>query len=131
MVMLGWQDDGTMGPNINSSVLPPKPGSTAALARQANSGGIGAALAQQKLQNRNRQLQQQLDNKVLQQVQPQQIAKAAPKVEVPGTGANRGAVGSLGASSGMGVAGNAEAGLLGSVNTEVQNDDNLLPYQKV
>ena len=131
MVMLGWQDDGTIGPNINSSVLPPKPGSTAALARQANSGGIGAALAQQKLQTRNRQLQQQLDNKVLQQVQPQQIAKAAPKVEVPGTGANRGAVGSLGASSGAGVAGNAEAGLVGSVNTEVQNDDMLLPYQKV
>tara|TARA_R110002167_G_scaffold247014_1_gene452581 strand:- start:152 stop:523 length:372 start_codon:yes stop_codon:yes gene_type:complete len=123
--MLGWQDDGTIGPNINSSVLPPKPGSIAALARQANSGGIGASLAQQKLQNRQYAKQQ------VQQVQPQQIAKAAPKVEVPGTGANRGAVGSLGASSGMGVAGNAEAGLLGSVNTEVQNDDNLLPYQKV
>ena len=58
-----------------------------------------------------------------------QAAPAAPK-EVPGTGANRGAVGSLGASSGAGVAGNAQAGLLGSVNTEVQNDDNLLPYQK-
>ena len=61
----------------------------------------------------------------------QQVAKAIPKVETPGTGANRGAVGSLGRSSGAGVAGNAQAGLLGSVNTEVQNDDMLLPYQKV
>ena len=69
-------------------------------------------------------------------VQIQQVARTipkveAPKVETPGTGANRGAVGSLGASSGAGVAGNAQAGLLGSVNTEVQNDDTLLPYQKV
>ena len=59
-----------------------------------------------------------------------QAAPAAPK-EVPGKGANRGAVGSLGTSSGAGVAGNAQAGLVGSVNTEVQNDDMLLPYQKV
>jgi hypothetical protein len=67
------------------------------------------------------------------QVQPQvqQIAKEAPKVETPGTGANRGAVGSLGTASGAGVAGSAQAGLVGSVNTEVQNDDMLLPYQKV
>ena len=61
----------------------------------------------------------------------QQVAKAIPKVETPGKGANRGAVGSLGTSSGAGVAGNAQAGLLGSVNTEVQNDDMLIPYQKV
>jgi len=60
----------------------------------------------------------------------QQVAKAIPK-ETPGTGANRGAVGSLGRSSGAGVAGSAQAGLVGSVNTEVQNDDELLPYQKV
>ena len=66
----------------------------------------------------------------VQQAPAQQVAKAIPK-ETPGTGANRGAVGSLGASSGAGIAGNAEAGLVGSVNTEVQNDDNLLPYQKV
>mgnify|MGYP001576850598 CR=1 FL=1 len=51
--------------------------------------------------------------------------------EVPGKGANRGAVGSLGAVSNPGVAGSAQAGLVGSVNTEVQNDDMLLPYQKV
>ena len=65
-----------------------------------------------------------------QQAPAQQVAKATPK-ETPGKGANRSAVGSLGTSSGAGVAGNAEAGLLGSVNTEVQNDDVLLPYQKV
>ncbi len=47
------------------------------------------------------------------------------------TGANRGAVGSLGMSSGIGTAGSAQAGLVGSVNTEVQNDDQLLPYQKL
>ena len=47
------------------------------------------------------------------------------------TGANRGAVGSLGMSSGIGTAGSAKAGLIGSVNTEVQNDDVLLPYQKL
>jgi len=46
------------------------------------------------------------------------------------TGANRGAVGSLGTSSGIGTAGSAQAGLIGSVNTEVQNDDVLLPYMK-
>lgn len=47
------------------------------------------------------------------------------------TGANRGAVGSLGMSSGIGAVSNAQAGLVGSVNTEVQNDDNLLPYKKL
>ena len=120
MVMIGWQDDGTMGPNINTSVLPAKPGSTAALARQANSGGIGAALAQQQLQNRQ----------ISKQTSAQKAAEAS-KEEKPGTGANRGAVGSLGTSSGIGTAGSAQAGLVGSVNTEVQNDDVLLPYQKI
>jgi hypothetical protein len=115
MVMIGWQDDGTMGPNINSSIIPPKPGSTAALARQANSGGIAAAEAAQKLQNRQSAGQQ----------------ASTPKEETQGTGTNSGAVGSLGASSGMGVAGTSQAGLVGSVNTEVQNDDVLLPYQKI
>lgn len=115
MVMMGWQDDGTMGPNINTSVLPAKPGSTAALARQANSGGIGAVQAAQKL--RDRQSAGQL--------------ASTPKEEKPGTGANRAAVGSLGTSSGIGTAGTSQAGLVGSVNTEVQNDDVLLPYQKL
>jgi hypothetical protein len=109
------------------AVNAPKPGSVAARALQSNMGGPAAAVAKQSFE--------------LPQVQPQvqQIAKAAPKEEpvqqiakeVPGTGANKGAVGSLGASSGAGIAGNAEAGLVGSVNTEVQNDDVLLPYQKV
>jgi hypothetical protein len=57
-------------------------------------------------------------------------AATAPK-ETPGKGANRGTVGSLGTASNPGVAGSAQAGLVGSVNTEVQNDDMLLPYQKV
>ena len=57
-------------------------------------------------------------------------AGIAPK-ETPGKGANRGGVGSLGAASNPGVAGSAQAGIVGSVNTEVQNDDMLLPYQKV
>ena len=47
------------------------------------------------------------------------------------TGANRSAIGNLGMSSGIGAAGNAQAGLVGSVNTEVQNDDQLLPYTKI
>ena len=47
------------------------------------------------------------------------------------TGANRSAVGSLGMSSGIGAAGDAQAGLVGSVNTEMQNDDQLLPYTKI
>ena len=47
------------------------------------------------------------------------------------TGANRGAVGSLGQSSTAGLAGNSQAGLVGSVNTEVQNDDMMLPYTKI
>ena len=131
MVMLFRQLDGTMGAqspwrvdNQPGAVNAPKPGSVAARALQSNMGGPAAAVAKQSFELPQPQVQ-------VQQVQPQQIAKAAPKVEVPGTGANRGAVGSLGASSGAGIAGNAEAGLVGSVNTEVQNDDMLLPYQKV
>tara|TARA_R110002096_G_scaffold194238_1_gene376311 strand:- start:315 stop:716 length:402 start_codon:yes stop_codon:yes gene_type:complete len=133
MVMLFRQLDGTMGAqspwrvdNQPGAVNAPKPGSVAARALQSNMGGPAAAVAKQSFELPQPQPQVQV-----QQVQPQQIAKAAPKVEVPGTGANRGAVGSLGASSGAGIAGNAEAGLVGSVNTEVQNDDMLLPYQKV
>ena len=53
------------------------------------------------------------------------------KTNTGAKGANRGAVGSLGMSSGIGTAGSAQAGLVGSVNTEVQNDDQLLPYQKL
>ena len=57
------------------------------------------------------------------------IAEAAPK-ETPGKGANRGTVGSLGTATGAGVAGTAQAGNVGSVNTEVQNDDAMMPYMK-
>jgi hypothetical protein len=44
-------------------------------------------------------------------------------------GANRGAAG-RGSRRNMGVASNAFAGNIGSVNTEVQNDDEVLPYLK-
>ncbi len=128
MVMLFRQLDGTMGAqspwrvdNQPGAINAPKPGSVAARALQSNMGGPAAAAAKQSFELPQPQPQPQV----------QQIAKEAPKVETPGTGANRGATGSLGASSGAGIAGNAEAGLVGSVNTEVQNDDVLLPYQKV
>ena len=65
------------------------------------------------------------------QTQLKELTQASTsKEETPNTGANRGAVGSLGTSSGIGTAGTAQAGLVGSVNTEVQNDDMVLPYMK-
>tara|TARA_Y100000389_G_scaffold185684_1_gene205327 strand:+ start:369 stop:761 length:393 start_codon:yes stop_codon:yes gene_type:complete len=130
MVMLFRQLDGTMGAqspwrvdNQPGAVNAPKPGSVGARALQSNMGGPAAAIAKQSFELPQPQVQIQ--------EQPQQAATAATKAETPGTGANRGAVGSIGTSSGAGIAGNAEAGLVGSVNTEVQNDDVLLPYQKV
>ena len=50
-------------------------------------------------------------------------------VKQAGVGANRGTVGSRGRGN-AGVAGNAFAGNIGSVNTEEQNDDVLMPYMK-
>lgn len=114
--MLAWQDDGTIGPNINTSIIPPKPGSTAALARQANSGGPAAALAQQQLQQKQQQLPQENTTKT---VAEQKSIKGA------NTGSTRGSRRSM-----MGSAGTAFAGNIGSVNTEEQNDDVLLPYMK-
>ena len=120
MVMLFRQLDGTMGAQNPwrvdrqpGAINAPKPGSVGARAMQANSGGPLAAVARRSFE----------ESAVQQQA-------STPKEEKPGTGANRGAVGSLGTSSGAGVAGSAEAGLVGSVNTEVQNDDVLLPYMK-
>tara|TARA_Y100000385_G_scaffold199292_1_gene206377 strand:- start:965 stop:1369 length:405 start_codon:yes stop_codon:yes gene_type:complete len=134
MVMLFRQLDGTMGAqspwrvdNQPGAINAPKPGSVAARALKSNMGGPAAAIAKQSFELPQPQVQVQ----EVQQEQPQQAATAATKAETPGTGANRGAVGSIGTSSGAGIAGNAEAGLVGSVNTEVQNDDVLLPYQKV
>ena len=101
------QKDGTMGPQNPVNLT--NQNSTVA---QANRGGI--------LQNQAR-----ID------VESAGQQASTPKEETPGTGANRGAVGSLGTSSGIGTAGTSQAGLIGSVNTEVQNDDMLLPYQKV
>ena len=108
MVMLYVQKDGTMGPenpvnmtNQNSTVA------------QANRGG--------PLQNQAKQTIFGL----LGSGQETSTSKEENK------GANRGATGSLGTASGAGVAGSAQAGLVGSVNTEVQNDDQLLPYTKI
>ena len=50
-------------------------------------------------------------------------------VKQPGIGANRGSSASKGRGN-TGVAGNAFAGNIGSVNTEIQNDDEVLPYLK-
>lgn len=118
MVMLFRQLDGTMGPqnpwrvdNQPGAINAPKPGSVGARAMQANSGGPLAAVARRSFE--------------------ESAVASTPKEEKPGTGANKGAVGSLGTSSGIGTAGTSQAGLVGSVNTEVQNDDVLLPYQKV
>ena len=126
MVMLFRQLDGTMGAqnpwrvdNQPGAINAPKPGSVGARAMQANSGGPLAAVARRSFE----------ESTVQQQAVQQQAL--TPKEEKPGTGANKGAVGSLGTSSGIGSAGTAEAGLVGSVNTEVQNDDVLPPYQKI
>ena len=116
MVMMGWQDDGTMGPNINTSVLPAKPGSTAALARQANSGGIGAVQAEQQLRN-------------MQKNKQATTTKVAAEESKPSSGANRSSTRGSRRSM-MGSASSSFAGNVGSVNTEEQNDDVLLPYMK-
>ena len=110
MVMLYVQKDGTMGPQNPANIT--NQNSTVA---QANSGSI----------LRNNKINELLG---LQSAGQQALT---PKEEKPGTGANRVAAGSLGNASGMGVAGDAQAGLVGSVNTEVQNDDMILPYTKV
>ena len=98
-------------------LLPPKPGSTAALARQANSGGIGAVLAGQKLQNMQ-------NNK-----QPDTTTKVGAEESKPSSGANRSSTRGSRRSM-LGSASSSFAGNVGSVNTEEQNDDVLLPYMK-
>ena len=57
------------------------------------------------------------------------IPKQEAAKSIGGPGANRGSV-SRGSRGNMGVASNAFAGNIGSVNTEVQNDDDVLPYEK-
>lgn len=103
MVMLYRQKDGTMGP-INPVNLTNQNSTVA----QANRGGIMQNQARRDL-----------------------AAGQSPAKELPGTGANKGGTGVLGSGTGMGTAAGGEAGLVGSVNTEVQNDDVLLPYQKL
>lgn len=107
MVMLYVQKDGTMGPQNPVNLT-----NQNSLVAQANRGGP-------------------LQNEARRQLQSSGQLASTPKEETPGKGANRGAVGSLGTSSGIGTAGTSQAGLIGSVNTEVQNDDVLLPYQKI
>jgi hypothetical protein len=72
-------------------------------------------------------------------VQPKTQSAPAPVTTAPkqeaeksigGPGANRSSA-RRGSRRTMGVASEAFAGNVGSVNTEVQNDDVLLPYQKV
>ena len=105
--MLYVQKDGTMGPQNPVNLT--NQNSTVA---QANRGGPLQSQARIDLQSSGQQA-------------------STPKEEKPGTGANRGAVGALGTSSGIGTAGTSQAGLVGSVNTEIQNDDVVLPYQKL
>ena len=116
MVMLYMQKDGTMGPQNPVNLT-----NQNSLVAQANRGGPLQNQARIALRNQVR----------LGATAPSGTQASTPKEEKPGTGANRGAVGSLGTSSGIGTAGTSQAGLVGSVNTEVQNDDVLLPYQKV
>lgn len=104
MVMLYVQKDGTMGPQNPVNLT--NQNSTVA---QANRGGPLQNQARIDLQSSGQQA-------------------STPKEE--NKGANRGATGSLGTASNMGVAGTAQAGYVGSVNSEVQNDDVVLPYMK-
>ena len=57
------------------------------------------------------------------------IAKQEAPKSIGGPGANRGSA-SRGSRGNIGVSSNAFAGNIGSVNTEVQNDDELMPYEK-
>jgi hypothetical protein len=103
MVMLYLQKDGTMGPQ-NPVNLTNQNSKIA----QANRGG--------PLQN---------------QIRRDLAAGESPTKEEPGKGANKVGPGVLGNATGMGTAGGGESGLVGSVNTEIQNDDVLLPYTKI
>ena len=106
MVMLYMQKDGTMGPQNPVNLT-----NQNSLVAQANRGGPVQNQARRELMGAAKQTSESPEKK-------------------PRQGANRGAVGTAG-SGGLNVgAGGGEAGLVGSVNTEVQNDDVLLPYQK-
>jgi hypothetical protein len=121
MVMLVRQLDGSMGPsspfridNQPGAINAPAPGSVGARALQANSGGPLAAVAQRSFES----------------PQPTQTKTIAEEKSTgPGAGANRGSARGSRRRM-MGTAGTAFAGNVGSVNTEEQNDDVLLPYMK-
>lgn len=131
MVMLVRQLDGTMGAQSPwrvdrqpGAVNAPKPGSVGARALQANSGGPLAAVAQRSFETP--QPAPTVERTV---TQPQTVAATTVKETKPGSGANRSSTRGSRRSM-MGSASSAFAGNVGSVNTEEQNDDVLLPYMK-
>ena len=76
------------------------------------------------------------DASIMTRVEYEQAPAPAPATSIKqepvkqaGVGANRGRTGSQGRGN-AGVASNAFAGNIGSVNTEEQNDDVILPYMK-
>ena len=127
--MLVRQLDGSMGPsspwrvdNQPGASNAPAPGSVGARALQANSGGPLAAQAQQSFFG--------LPQPTVQtQAAPVQTKTIAEERSTGGPGANRSSA-RRGSRRTMGVASESFAGNVGSVNTEVQNDDVLFPYQK-
>ena len=129
--MLVRQLDGSMGPsspfridNQPGAINAPAPGSVGARALQANSGGPLAAVAQRSFEAPTQQ-----SAFGLQQQAPAQTQTIAEQKSTGGPGANRSSS-RRGSRRTLGVANEAFAGNVGSVNTEVQNDDVLFPYQK-
>lgn len=137
MVMLFRQLDGSMGAQSPwrvdrqpGAINAPKPGSVGARAMQANSGGPLAAVARRSFEQ-PQPIVTQTAPQVATQTAPQTApAKAiAEQSSTGGAGANKSSY-RRGSRRTMGVASDALAGNVGSVNTEVQNDDVLLPYMK-
>ena len=138
--MLYRQLDGTMGAQSPwrvdrqpGAINAPKPGSVGARAMQANSGGPLAAVARRSFETpqpaptvARTVAQPQTQTQTVAQTS---VASTSVKETKPGSGANRSAARGSRRSM-MGAASSAFAGNVGSVNTEEQNDDVLLPYMK-
>ena len=136
MVMLFRQLDGTMGPQSPwrvdrqpGAINAPKPGSVGARAMQANSGGPLAAVARRSFETPTPAVQQQTVQTQAAPATTTQARTVAEEKSTGGPGANRSSARRCSRRT-MGVASEAFAGNVGSVNTEVQNDDVLFPYQK-
>ena len=134
--MLFRQLDGTMGPQSPwrvdrqpGAINAPKPGSVGARAMQANSGGPLAAVARRSFETPTPAVQQQTVQTQAAPATTTQARTVAEEKSTGGPGANRSSA-RRGSRRTMGVASEAFAGNVGSVNTEVQNDDVLFPYQK-